>query len=90
MGGKVSPGVAKAIVLNVYWVRIQSGVPGRGTNILDYVGVPSTEYVIQFATNLTTRPWFTPVTNTVAADGRETVIDCTATNSQRLYRVRTP
>ncbi len=44
----------------------------------------------KFATNPTTSPWFTLATNTVAADGHGTVLDCTATNRQRFYRIVTP
>jgi hypothetical protein len=89
-GGKISPYVAKAITIAGDWLCLHEGVPGPYTNTLDYVGVPNAQYLIQFATNLTTSPWFTLATNTVAADGRGTVLDCSATNRQRFYRVGTP
>jgi len=89
-GGKVSAYVAKAIALPGDWLRIQEGVPGPHTNTLNYVGVPNAQYLVQFATNLTTSPWFTLATNTVAANGRGTLLDCTATNRQRFHRISTP
>ncbi len=89
-GGKISPYVAKAMAAPGNWLRIEEGVPEPGTNTLTYVGVPNAQYLVQFATNLTTGPWITMATNTVAADGRGTLVDCTATNAQRFYRVRTP
>jgi hypothetical protein len=89
-GRKVSVYVAKAIAIPGDWLRIQKGVPGPGTNTLNYVGVPNAEYLVQLATNLSTGPWFTLATNTAGADGRGTVIDSRATNSQRFYRISTP
>jgi hypothetical protein len=44
----------------------------------------------QFATNLTTSPWFTLTTNTSAANGRGTVQDPNATGPQRFHRVSEP
>ncbi|HEY5914810.1 MAG TPA: hypothetical protein VJA21_29825, partial [Verrucomicrobiae bacterium] len=89
-GGKVSGFMARAIAIPGDWLRIREGVPGPGTNTLNYVGVPNAQYLVQFATNLTSSPWITLATNTVAADGRGTLMDCTATNAQRFYRVGTP
>jgi hypothetical protein len=45
---------------------------------------------VEFATNLTTNPWFALATNTVAANGRGTVLGCSATNRHRFYRISTP
>ena len=89
-GGKVSASAAKAIAIAGDWLRIQYDVPGLSTNTLNYVGVANSHYLVQFATNLSTSPWFTLATNTVAADGRGTLMDCTATNDQRLYRISAP
>jgi hypothetical protein len=89
-GGKVSAYTAKAIVIPGDWLRVQNGVPGPHTNALDYVGVPNAQYLVQFATNLTTSPWFTLATNTVAANGRGSLMDPAATNGQRFYRITTP
>ncbi len=54
------------------------------------MGVPNAQYLVQFATNLTASPWLTLTANTVTADGRGSVLDCTATNAQRFYRVSAP
>jgi len=89
-GGKVSGRVAKAIAIPGDWLRIEEDVPGPDTNTLNYVGVPNAQYLVQFATNLTSSPWLTLATNTVAANGRGTLMDCTATNAQRFYRITTP
>jgi hypothetical protein len=89
-GGKASARVAEAIAMAGDWLSIQNGVPGPGTNTLNYVGVPNAQYLVQFGTNLITSPWFRLATNTVAADGRGTVVDSTATNAQRFYRISTP
>jgi len=89
-GGKVSAYVAKAIAIPGDWLHIEEDVPGPHTNTLNYVGVPNAQYLVQFATNLTSNPWFTLATNTVAADGRGTLMDCAATNAQRFYRITTP
>ncbi len=86
-GGKVSPYVAKAIVNPGNWLTLRYGVPGPHTNTLSYVGVPDAQYLIQFATNLTTSPWFTLTTNAAAANGRGTLQDPAATDTQRFYRV---
>jgi hypothetical protein len=89
-GRKTSPGIARAIVNPGNWLTLQAGVPGPNTNTLTYVGVPDSQYLMQFATNLTTGPWFNLDTNTVGANGRGTVQDPTATNAQRLYRLVPP
>jgi hypothetical protein len=89
-GGKVSAYVAKAIAIPGNWLRIARDVPGPNTNTLTYVGVPNDQYLLQFATNLTTSPWLPLATNTAAANGLGTVQDPTATNAQRFYRLSTP
>ena len=42
-GGEVSAHVAKAVAIPGDWLRIQNGVPGPGTNTLNYVGVPNAQ-----------------------------------------------
>lgn len=71
-------------------VRLQTGFPGSGTNTLTFAGIPGYQYIAQFATNLTTSPWFDFSTNAAGTNGLWQVIDPTATNAQRYYRVRTP
>ncbi len=71
-------------------MSLQVGVSGPHTNMLAFVGTPNDPYLVQFATNLTTSPWFMLSTNTVEANGTWTVIDPTASNAQRFYRVATP
>jgi hypothetical protein len=65
-------------------------LPGLHTNTLTYVGLPNNQYLLQFATNLTTSPWFVLATNTAAANGFGSLQDPTATNAQRFYRVNNP
>jgi subtilisin-like proprotein convertase family protein len=71
-------------------VRLQRNVPGANTNTLTLVGIPNYQYVVQFATNTTDSPWFNLSTNTAGSNGLWTVLDSTATNEARSYRVRTP
>jgi len=71
-------------------VRLQVNVPGPHTNTLTMAGIPNYEYVLQFATNLTDSPWFNLSTNTAPSNGLWTVLDTTATNDWRYYRVSTP
>ena len=59
-------------------------------NTLTFAGIPGYEYVLQFATNLTTSPWFNLSTNPAGTNGLGTVIDPNATNVQRFYRVMLP
>jgi hypothetical protein len=89
-GGKASAYMAKAIVIAGDWLTVQGDVPGPHTNTLTFVGVPNARYVVRFTTTLTAGPWFTLATNTVGANGRGTLMDCTATNAQRYYRVSAP
>lgn len=89
-GGRVSAYVANAVINPGNWLQLQFGVPGPNTNTLTYVGVPEAQYLIQFATNLTSSPWFTLATNTAPVNGRGMVQDPTATDSQRFYRLREP
>lgn len=70
--------------------RLQIGVPGEGTNTVSFAGIPNYQYLVQFATNLTDSPWFNLSTNTAGANGLWTVVDPSATNAQRFYRVSTP
>jgi len=69
-------------------VVLQPAVPGAGTNTLVFAGIPGQDYTAEFATNLTTSPWFELTTHTAGADGLWTVSDGTATNQQRYYRAR--
>ncbi len=85
----LKPSVTSLVVLAATGCA-QQGVPGPGTNMLNYVGVPNAQYLVQFATNLTTSPRLMLATNTVAANGRGTLMDCTATNGRRSYRISTP
>jgi uncharacterized repeat protein (TIGR03803 family) len=71
-------------------VNLQTGYPGPGTNTLTFAGVPNDQYILQFATNLTTSPWFTLSTNAAGATGLWSAVDPTATNAQRYYRLATP
>jgi uncharacterized repeat protein (TIGR03803 family) len=69
---------------------LQVGVPGPYTNTLTFAGNPSFQYLVQFATNLSGSPWFILSTNIASANGTWTVLDPTATNAQRFYRVLAP
>jgi hypothetical protein len=71
-------------------VRLQENVPGAHTNTLSFAGIPNYQYVVQFATNATDSPWFNLSTNTAGSNGLWSVLDTTATNANRCYRVRTP
>jgi hypothetical protein len=89
-GGKVSAFAAGAIINPGSWLNIQANVPGAHTNSLTYLGIPNTNYVTQYATNLTGSPWFALVTNSTSANGIGTVQDPAATNRQRFYRLIGP
>jgi hypothetical protein len=54
------------------------------------VGIPNTNYVTQYATNLTSGPWLPLATNSTAANGIGTVQDPAATDRQRFYRLTGP
>jgi hypothetical protein len=89
-GGKVSAYAAGAIIDPGNWLSIQANVPGPRTNTLTYVGIPSTNYVTQYATNLSGSPWFALVTNSPGTYGIGTVRDPAATDQQRFYRLSGP
>jgi len=89
-GGKASAYVAKAIVTDGFWWSIQHGVPGQNTNTLTFIGIPTCQYTILFATNLTTSPWLPFSTNVPDVYGFATVQDPSATATQRFYRLITP
>jgi len=89
-GTNVCAYVAEAILNPGNWLTLQAGVPGPTTNTLTYLGLPSSQYLVQYATNLTTSPWFTLATNTPSAYGVGTVQDPTATSPQRFYRLSGP
>lgn len=63
------------------------GVPGPGTNTITFAGIPGYQHVVQYATNLTTSPWFNLSTNLVPAAGLWSVLDPQATDPARFYRV---
>jgi hypothetical protein len=88
-GGKVCGFVAKA-VLDLSVLGLQTGLPGPGTNTLTFEGIPGSQYLAQFATNVSGAPWSTISTNTAGTNGVWTVQDPTATNAQRFYRGATP
>ena len=71
-------------------VKLQVGVPGANTNTITLAGIPFYQYISQFATNVSTGPWFSFSTNTAGANGQWTVVDGTATNAQRFYRTVVP
>ena len=54
---------------------------------LTFEGVPNSQYVLQYATNLTNSPWFALSTNSASADGTWMVMDRVADGQQRFYRV---
>jgi hypothetical protein len=89
-GGKVSAYAADAILNPGDWLTLQTGNPGPRTNTLTYLGLPSSQYVAQYATNLTSSPWFPLATNTPGAYGVGTVLDAAATDPQRFYRLSAP
>ncbi|HWQ90102.1 MAG TPA: SBBP repeat-containing protein [Clostridia bacterium] len=57
-----------------------------GTNELVFSGMPETEYITQFSTNVLLGPWLDFSTNTAAPDSFWKLNDCTATNASRFYR----
>jgi hypothetical protein len=63
---------------------------GPATWQLFLSGTPGLPTITQFATNLTTSPWFNLSTNTADTNGLWTVTDASATNRQRFYRARSP
>lgn len=65
------------------------GATGPGTNTLTFAGVPNTEYLVQFATNLTDSPWFTISTNIAGATGTWGIAD-PVSGLQRFYRAVAP
>ena len=71
-------------------ISLQVGVPGCNSNTLVFAGVPGYPYVVQFATNLNTSPWFNLSTNYTDTNGLWKIIDPTATDVQRFYRVMSP
>jgi hypothetical protein len=88
-GTNASAYVAEAILKPGNWLTIQAGVPGPGTNTMTYLGLPSLPYLVQYATNLTTSPWFPLATNIPGPTGIGAVED-RATNRQRFYRLSGP
>lgn len=66
-------------------VSLKVGVPGAGTNSLQFVGIPNYTYVTQYATNVA-GPWLPFSTNTASTNGLWTAVDVNATNVARFYR----
>ncbi len=89
-GGKVSACVAKAILNPGNWQSFHYGSPGPNTNTLTFEGIPTNQYITQFATNVAATVWVNLSTNTADANGRGVVIDSAATDRQRFYRIRIP
>jgi hypothetical protein len=71
-------------------ISLQVNVPGPHTNTLTLAGIPDYQYVVQFANNMPANPWFNLSTNAAGSNGLWTVLDPTATNGSRYYRVSTP
>ncbi len=86
-GGKVSLNATKAIAIPGAWLRVRQGLPGPGSSTFKYVGVPNVQCLVRFATNLSTRAWFTLATNIVAPNGHGTVLESRATNAQHFYPI---
>lgn len=89
-GGKVSGYVAGAVPDAGYWLTTQANDPGPKTNTLTYAGLPTSQYVAQYTTNLTIGPWVRLTTNTPAIPGFGTVQDAAATEPQRFYFLNGP
>jgi WD40 repeat protein len=70
-------------------IGLATGCPGLYSNTVTFAGVPSFQYIVQFATNLSNSPWFCLATNYPAANGLIQIIDPTATNGERYYRLYT-
>lgn len=68
-------------------IALQAGKPGPNCNTLTMAGNQNTSYLLQFTMNLTSGQWLTLSTNISNMVGSWTVIDATATNAQRFYRV---
>ena len=89
-GGKASPYAAGAILNVSNWLSIQANVPGPKTNTMTYAGLPISQYVVQFTTNLATGPWVNLVTNKPAISGIGTVLDGPTTDPERFYILTLP
>jgi hypothetical protein len=89
-GRKAAGYVAKAILNPGSWQTLLYGAPGPQTNTLTFEAIPTNQYVIQFATNLTDSPWFGLATTSTDTYGYGTVFDPSATNGQRFYRLVAP
>ena len=59
---------------------------GRGTNQINFSGTPTFPYYVEWASNLSSSPWFFLSTNTADSNGFWQVIDRQATNPTRFYR----
>ena len=59
---------------------------GQGTNQINFVGTPTFPYYVEWASNLSSSPWFFLSTNTADSNGFWQVIDRQATNPMRFYR----
>jgi hypothetical protein len=90
VGSTVSGDAAGAVPGADSWLTIQADVPGPGTNTLTYAGIPESAYVSFYSTNLMTGPWVPFFTNAPGINGTGTVVDASATNTQRFYRLNGP
>jgi autotransporter-associated beta strand protein len=63
---------------------------GSGTNEINFAGVPDFQYIVQWASNLSSSPWFNLSTNTAGTDGLWQATDPNATNPMRFYRALAP
>ncbi|HWD17819.1 MAG TPA: choice-of-anchor tandem repeat GloVer-containing protein [Verrucomicrobiae bacterium] len=63
------------------------GNPNQQTNNVTFLAGTNAHYIVQFATNLTTSPWFDLSTND-STNGFISVTDESATNATRFYRVK--
>jgi hypothetical protein len=63
---------------------------GSGTNQINFAGVPDFQYIVQWASNLSTSPWFNLSTNTAGTNGLWQATDPNATNPMRFYRALAP
>jgi len=55
-----------------------------------YLGLPTSRYVVQYASDLTTGPWLSLVTNTPDAYGIGSVQDTTVNAPRRFFRSSEP
>lgn len=89
-GGNAVGYVARGILNERAILSFRSDRPASNSTTLVFAGIPSNSYTVEFSTNLSTNLWHPFSTNLVPASGRATVLDTTATNDQRFYRIGAP